>query len=676
MTALTRAPDALFLAFQEALAGRYSIDRELGRGGMGVVYLAREVHLDRLVAIKLLPPMLAERPALRDRFLREAQLAAKLSHPNVIPIHAVEQCGGFVFFVMAYVDGETVAQRVHHRGPMSATDGIRMLRDVAWALSHAHAQGLVHRDVKPDNILIEHATGRALVADFGIAAATSDLLADNRERDDHAPSTGTLICGTPEFMSPEQALGETVDARSDLYSLGATAFYALSGRLPFDGTNSTQLLARQITEPAPTLASTGVPVPRKLGQLIDQCLAKDPSQRPATAQAFAELLGLVIEQRRELPATLRDFVKRSGRMDGGGTMLSLSAAVVAAVATFKVVGATSALVTLTVSLTAVAVGFGIVAAKRLLDHGFTQADVVPAFRAELQSSREERGVVPGHLRVQLERIARKGTAVSASTSAALVVIAVLSRNASWIGEAQQLSVGLLAAITCALALLSGFSLLALVQLRRDVDVEFWSAAWCGRFGAWAFSIARKWRGTKPLTPAMTHRATELSLGMATEQLFASLPKATQQSLRELPSVLQRLQRDAHALRARLNLLQDGLGQASHSDCSATFLDDFSAESIFPVAGKSAVGKSAEGRFADVRVERDLVQSRLRDTVGAMETMRLSLLRLHAGSLSLDAFTTHLDGAAALSEEVERLIAAQNEVEACLRIAAPLELTPV
>ncbi|MBL8998975.1 MAG: serine/threonine protein kinase, partial [Gemmatimonadetes bacterium] len=186
--------DALFLEFQEALAGRYSLDREVGRGGMGIVYLAREVHLDRLVAIKLLPPALASSPKLRERFLREAQLAAKLSHPNIIPIHAVEETDAFVFYVMAFVDGETLTERVSSRGPLSASEGARLLRDVAWALAYAHAQGLVHRDVKPDNILIERATGRVLVADFGIAGAMNDLQADT-------------IVGTPEFMSPEQALG-------------------------------------------------------------------------------------------------------------------------------------------------------------------------------------------------------------------------------------------------------------------------------------------------------------------------------------------------------------------------------------------------------------------------------------------------------------------------------------
>src|SRR5262245_35892066 len=143
--------DQLFISFQVALAGRYSIDRELGRGGMGVVYLAREVHLDRPVAIKLLPPDRARNPQLRERFLGEARLAAKLSHPNIIPIHAVDDAGGFVFYVMAYIDGETLSNRVRTRGPLPGSEGTRVLREVSWALAHAHSQGLVHRDVKPDN---------------------------------------------------------------------------------------------------------------------------------------------------------------------------------------------------------------------------------------------------------------------------------------------------------------------------------------------------------------------------------------------------------------------------------------------------------------------------------------------------------------------------------------------
>jgi len=207
-------PDQLFLDFQSVLAGRYSLERELGRGGMGVVYLAREVRLDRPVAIKLLPPARATDSRLRERFLREARTAAKLSHPHIIPIFAVDEVGAFVFFAMAYVAGETLTERVRRRGPLAPSEAGRVLREVAWALAYAHSQGLVHRDVKPDNIMLEEATGRAMVADFGIAGLVRGA----------SGLDGGEVIGTPEFMSPEQALGEHVDARSDLYALGMVGF--------------------------------------------------------------------------------------------------------------------------------------------------------------------------------------------------------------------------------------------------------------------------------------------------------------------------------------------------------------------------------------------------------------------------------------------------------------------
>src|SRR2546426_1901725 len=191
---------------------------------MGVVYLAREVRLDRPVAIKLLPPHHAGDAHLRERFLREARTAAKLSHPHIIPIFAVDEVGAFVFFVMAYVAGETLTERVRRRGPLPPSEAGRVLREVAWALAYAHSQGLVHRDVKSDNIMLEEASGRALVADFGIAGLVRGA----------AGLDGGEVIGTPEFMSPEQALGERVDARSDLYALGVVGYFALSGKLPFE----------------------------------------------------------------------------------------------------------------------------------------------------------------------------------------------------------------------------------------------------------------------------------------------------------------------------------------------------------------------------------------------------------------------------------------------------------
>src|SRR5947207_3298430 len=162
-------PSAEFLDLQAALAGEYSLQRELGRGGMGVVYLARDVQLDRDVAIKILPAHLAQTATARERFVREARTAAGLSHPNIVPIHRVGEAGGFVFFVMSYVEGETLGERLRARGPLPPADATRVMREVAWAIAYAHGRGIVHRDVKPDNILLEAGTGRALVTDFGIA---------------------------------------------------------------------------------------------------------------------------------------------------------------------------------------------------------------------------------------------------------------------------------------------------------------------------------------------------------------------------------------------------------------------------------------------------------------------------------------------------------------------------
>ncbi len=203
---MSDTPDLEFVALQEALLGRYSLEREIGRGGMGIVYLAHEVRLDRPVALKLLPPEMAAQPALRERFLREARTAAKLSQPNIVPIYSVDEVEDFVFFVMMYVEGETLGQRVRARGPLPASESVRILREVAWALAYAHGQGVVHRDVKPDNILIEAGSGRALVTDFGIAQVS----------DAAGLTTTGEVLGTAEYMSPEQASGDEVDKRSDL----------------------------------------------------------------------------------------------------------------------------------------------------------------------------------------------------------------------------------------------------------------------------------------------------------------------------------------------------------------------------------------------------------------------------------------------------------------------------
>jgi serine/threonine-protein kinase len=256
------------VSFAAALNGQYEIEREIGRGGMGVVYLARDLRLDRMVAIKTLPPSLQDDNALRERFLREARTAARLNHPSIVPIHRADEAGGQVFFVMGFVDGDSLAAKLAS-GPMSPRDALPILRDVAQALGYAHQHGVVHRDVKTENILLDTVTGRAMVTDFGIARVAAA-----------APLTATgQVLGTVYYLSPEQVADENVDARSDIYALGVVGFAALSGRFPFDGNLASAVLIAHVVKPAPKLGEIAPTVPRALAAIIDKCLAKNPAER-------------------------------------------------------------------------------------------------------------------------------------------------------------------------------------------------------------------------------------------------------------------------------------------------------------------------------------------------------------------------------------------------------------
>jgi hypothetical protein len=271
-------------SLRAALKGQYAIERELGRGGMGIVVLARDERLDRRVALKVLPPTLAEQSDTRERFLREARMSAQLSHPNIVPVYRADDIGGFAFFAMGFVDGETLGDRIRDRGALAPAEVVRILREVSWALAYAHARGIVHRDVKPDNILLERSSGKAIVTDFGIARA------------DFNPSLTQdgLVLGTVHYMSPEQSSGDALDGRSDLYALGCVGFLALSGRLPFEGQSPQSILIAHATKEPPSLRSVAPQVPPPLAAVIDQCLRKAPTDRFATGEELAEALGKAI----------------------------------------------------------------------------------------------------------------------------------------------------------------------------------------------------------------------------------------------------------------------------------------------------------------------------------------------------------------------------------------------
>ena len=274
--------DALRDRVIAAVGDLYEIEAEIGRGGAGVVYRARDVRLRRRVALKVLPPDLAFRPDVRRRFLREAETAAGLSHPSIVPIFSVDERDGLVYFVMALVEGESLGQRLRRepRPPLRFVE--RVLVDVADALAYAHARGVVHRDIKPDNILLD-AQGRPLVTDFGIARAL--------EADQRLTVTGIAV-GTPAYMSPEQAVGEReVDGRSDIYSLGVVAYQMLTGRLPFTAGNSLALLMKHVADQPRAIAELRPDVPKALRDAVERALAKLPEDRWPTAASLRDALG-------------------------------------------------------------------------------------------------------------------------------------------------------------------------------------------------------------------------------------------------------------------------------------------------------------------------------------------------------------------------------------------------
>ncbi len=268
----------------KALGDAYTIEGEIGRGGMGVVYRARDERLQRRVAIKVLPPELAFQDEIRQRFMREAQTAARLSHPNIVPIHGVDEGGGLVYFVMGLVDGESLGARIKRRGHLPAEEVRRIMKETADALSAAHAFSVVHRDIKPDNILLEGTRGRVMVTDFGIAKALS--------AGSGATLTGAGVAiGTPAYMSPEQAAGEReIDGRSDVYSLGIVAYQMVTGELPFQAPTVAGILMKQITEPAPMVTLKRPEIPEDLSLAISRCLEKDPENRWPTADALRRAL--------------------------------------------------------------------------------------------------------------------------------------------------------------------------------------------------------------------------------------------------------------------------------------------------------------------------------------------------------------------------------------------------
>ena len=288
-------------ALERAVGAQYEIVRLLGRGGMGAVVLARDRALERLVAIKVLNPEAAATDDARERFRREARVAAGLTHPNVVPLYSFGEAGDTMYFVMGYVPGESLARRLRRDRRVPAAEAARILAGLADALDYAHRQGVVHRDIKPDNILLDDATGRAMLADFGIArAGVAASSADALTRDG-------VALGTPQYMSPEQAAGGPIDGRSDLYSLGVTGYQMLSGRLPFEAERFADLLAQHLHRAPPPLRAAAPDTPSTVAAAVMRCLSKDPAARWPDGRSLRDALAPEGLEEERLPERVRFF---------------------------------------------------------------------------------------------------------------------------------------------------------------------------------------------------------------------------------------------------------------------------------------------------------------------------------------------------------------------------------
>ena len=622
-------PGADFLALQQALVGRYSLERELGRGGMGLVYLAHEVALDRPVALKLLPPAYAAEPSHRERFLREARTAAKLSHPHIVPIHAVDEVDDFVFFAMAYIDGETLGERVRNRGPLRGKEAVRVLREVAWALAYAHAEGVIHRDVKPDNILLERDSGRALVTDFGIAQVGHEPRTSGSEE----------VLGTAEFMSPEQAAAGEVGGGADLYSLGAVGFYSLTGRFPFEANSSVAVLAKHVTEPAPPVASVAPEVPTKLAHAIDRCLRKSPEDRFPDGGALAEALGQGTDVARQLPIPVRVFINRVRGMASAVPLFLILWMVIVMIP--LLLGETGSPVPILPLVVSLSIGLPLAAlglyARRLLAAGYGIDDARRGLQADVERHLEEIRFEFGKGFTTVDKFLRVLTWGAFSVSIPALFAGIWSGSEDlfflFVGS---VDVGILSAI------FAGFR----NKRQRDRVGETLLSLLKGKVGDWMFKLGGIGLGAKALSAGGAHRPTEVAIGLAADRLFDELPKSLKRELKGLPETVRRLEADAKSMRQQVEELSTVLAEI----------------------GDDTERVGAEERVelrADVEETRDEAKNRMTDAVSALETIRLGLLRLHAGDGNVETLTLQLGSARDVSADIERLLEGQDEVDRIL-----------
>ena len=619
----TPAGESALDAIRSALSERYAIQSELGRGGMGIVYLARDLRLDRPVALKILPPLDALSERRRQEFLREAKLAAGLSHPNIVPVHALELAGDTLCIALSYVRGESLRERIERTGPSAPETGMRILLDLARALDHAHAHGIVHRDVKPGNVFLEDDGGRALLGDFGIAFGTGPRLT----------WTG-MAKGTVGYASPEQLHGLDVDARSDLYGFGATAWYLFTGEGPPPATGS-----------RPDLAARRPDLPLAVSEAVGRCLAPDPGARPSEAREVADAIARELARDDPVPETIRRWIEEPRPV----TLAMLGITAIALLTPRDLLG-DSDYWTGMLAFWGAYVAYRYVRDVSVARAGYRPSDLRSGLRLWLD--RRRHAPTPGGRRMSrripgaVGRAVRWSAAVSWTGLFAMgVLVADFTADPHPLAPFELLLVLALAAL-----LLVGWVWPGWARRPDDLLSRLRLRFWSGRAGAGWYSLTRpfvrrpSWRRTRS---AEVHRHTELVLGEAVDDLFDRLPAPVRRELATVPRVVEKLEGHVLELRAGLERLSAIRSEVAPPRPGAADLTE-----------SSNLAEQLEQRR--VQLER-----RRHEVLTALERLRVGMLGLAAGVDTPSGLEDTLSQAQALRSHMDRLAEALRTAEALL-----------
>ena len=552
---------------------------------------------------------------------------------------------------MAYVDGETRGERIRRQGALSGKEAVGVLREIAWALAYAHAEGVVPRDVKPGNVLLEKGSGRVLVTDFGIAQigierAGSGEQGRSAERDGTGESESFSAAG---FMSPEQVSGGEDDARSDIYALGVVGFYLLAGRLPVEAATAADSRAQHRAQAAPPVASVAPGVPAAVAQAVDRCLRKSPEDRFADGAALAEAIGGTAVKR-DTPVPLRIFNKNIRELAiNVPAMFVIWWLLVGGVMTVAVVADEFLAVSLVAALLLV-VGTILQPLKvlgsqtrGLLRARFGVEDVRVALDREVSGRNEEIRFEHGKKVALVDHLLRVLTwGIVTGGLGTLVFGAVTGlEDLTLLSWASLQFSGVAAGIAAYRN-----------KRRRDAIGEGWLGLLRTRVGKWLFKLGGIGLDREALASGGAHRPTEMAISIAADRLFEELPRSVRRDLPELPETIRKLGAEAQSMRQHVEQMNALLAQ---------------------VGDPTRVGDDERTQLrGDLQATRDEAKTRMTDAVSALEKIRMGLLRMHAGAGSVESLTQDLGSVQALSEHIEHLLAGQQGVHELLGISAATE----